>query len=88
MSVDADGPAGVADIEPTIAEFWREVLEVQDVSGDDRLLEIGGTSLAATMIANRIELALGVRPTMTELLSSSLHELAILCATRAATAEA
>jgi acyl carrier protein len=88
MAVEAEGPADVAAIEPTIAEFWCEVLEVDEVSGDDHLLEMGGNSLAATMIANRIELSLGVRPTMTELLSSSLHELALLCASHAATTEA
>ncbi|HEV2999112.1 MAG TPA: phosphopantetheine-binding protein [Solirubrobacteraceae bacterium] len=81
MTVDA-----TATIEPAIAGFWREVLEVPEVSGSDRLLELGGNSLAATMIANRIELVLGVRPTMTEILTSSLHELAVTCAERAADA--
>ena len=84
MAVEAEGPSGVATIEPAIADFWREVLDVPEVSGDDRLLEIGGNSLAATMIANRIELVLGVRPTMTEVMTSSLHELAVACAERAA----
>lgn len=88
MGVEPEAPADVAAIEPMIAEFWCEVLEVDEVSGDDHLLEIGGNSLAATMIANRIELALGVRPTMTELLSSSLHELALVCAPRGAATEA
>jgi acyl carrier protein len=62
-----------------LAEFWEELLDVDSVDQDDRVLELGGNSLIATMLANRIELAWGFRPTMEELMSSTFGELAKLC---------
>lgn len=84
MGSNGEGADAAASVESTIAEFWQEVLDVPAVAGGDHVLELGGNSLAATMIANRIELVLGVRPTMTEILTSSLHELAVTCAERVA----
>jgi Phosphopantetheine attachment site len=65
--------------EEVLAGFWTEVLEADAVGPDDRILELGGNSLLATMVANRIELAWGFRPSMEELLTSSLRELADAC---------
>jgi len=62
-----------------LSEFWMELLDVETVKPEDHLLDLGGNSLVATMIANRIEFAWGVRPTMEQMLSSSLQELAALC---------
>jgi acyl carrier protein len=62
-----------------LTEFWMELLDVESVSPGDHLLDLGGNSLVATMIANRIEFAWGIRPTMEQLLTSSLQELAVLC---------
>jgi acyl carrier protein len=66
-------------VEAALAEFWAEVLEVDAVEPADRLLDLGGNSLAATMVANRIELAWGFRPELADVLDWSLRELADWC---------
>jgi hypothetical protein len=72
-----DTPTG-DDTEAVLAELWRELLEVDSVKPDDRLLELGGNSLIATMIANRIELLWNFRPSMETLLTATLDELSAL----------
>jgi acyl carrier protein len=72
------------DTERVLAEFWAELLDVDSIDADDHLLELGGNSLVATMVANRVELAWGFRPSMEELLGSSLRELAASCESRRA----
>jgi len=62
-----------------LAQFWQELLDIDVVEPDDHLLELGGNSLVATMLANRIELAWGFRPTMATLMTSSFMELSALC---------
>ncbi len=62
-----------------MSEFWTELLDVDSVVPDDHLLELGGNSLVATMLANRIEAAWGFRPTMDQMLNSSFQELSDLC---------
>lgn len=42
-------------LEMQLVEIWQEVLDVSPVSLDDSLLELGGDSLANTVIAVRIE---------------------------------
>ena len=69
----------LSETERVLAEFWEEVLELDSVGPDDHILELGGNSLVTTMVANRIELAWGFRPSMEELLTSSLRELAVAC---------
>jgi acyl carrier protein len=70
------------DTQQVLGEFWAEVLDIDSVEQDDHLLELGGNSLIATMVANRIELAWGFRPSMEELLMCSLQELAAACDAR------
>jgi acyl carrier protein len=70
------------DTQQVLGEFWAEVLDVDSVEPDDHLLELGGNSLVATMVANRIELAWGFRPSMEELLTASMRELAAACDAR------
>lgn len=67
------------DTTEVLTQFWLELLDVDAVGRDDHLLECGGNSLVATMLANRIELTWGFRPTMTELMTSSFCELSALC---------
>ena len=62
-----------------LSEFWMELLDTESVSPGDHLLELGGNSLVATMMANRIEFAWGFRPTMEQMLNSSFQELSVLC---------
>lgn len=63
-----------------LTEHWEELLDLDRIKPDDRLLELGGNSLIATMLANRIELAWGFRPSMEDLLTQSLDELTTACA--------
>ena len=72
------------DTERVLGEFWAEVLDLDSVEPDAYLLELGGNSLVATMVANRVELAWGFRPSMEELLMCSLRELAAACESRRA----
>lgn len=62
-----------------LLEFWQELLEVETAKPDERLLELGGNSLIATMLANRIELTWGFRPTLETLLTGTFGELTALC---------
>lgn len=79
MSEAAASTQRAAETERAIAEFFEEVLDVDEVDPGLSLLELGGNSLAATMVANRIELSWGFRPSLEELLTLPLHELAETC---------
>jgi acyl carrier protein len=63
----------------TLAGFWQELLYLDSVNPDSRLLELGGNSLVAVMLANRIELTWGIRPSMEELLTLTFQELSAWC---------
>lgn len=69
-----------------IAEHWRELLDVAEVMPGDGFLDLGGNSLLATMLANRLEEELGVRPAMTDVFAWTLQELAAWCETERGTA--
>jgi Phosphopantetheine attachment site len=62
-----------------ICGYCRELLDVTEVPRDALFLEIGGNSLLATMLANRLEEDHGVRPCIEDILVSSIAELADLC---------
>ena len=62
-----------------IAAHWRELLDVSEVKPADGFLDLGGNSLLATMLANRLEEELGVRPSMTDVFAWTLGELAAWC---------
>lgn len=63
-----------------ICGYCRELLDVGQVPGDALFLELGGNSLLATMLANRLEEDYGIRPCIEDILVSSIAELAGLCA--------
>ena len=65
--------------EQLLAGFWEELLHVESVGLDDEFVDLGGNSLIATMLRHRVERALGYRPTITEIFSSTLGELARWC---------
>jgi phosphopantetheine binding protein len=67
------------EVRNTLGDMWRELLDVDEIGSQDRLLEVGGNSLIATMLANRIELAWGFRPSMETLLTCSFDELCSEC---------
>jgi hypothetical protein len=63
-----------------ICGYCRELLDVAEVSGDALFIEIGGNSLLATMLANRLEDDHGFRLCIEDILMSSITELAETCA--------
>jgi len=52
-----------------------EVLEVESVRPKDNFIELGGNSLLAVVLANRLEEEFGVRPDIMDIFSLELHEL-------------
>ena len=65
-------------MEQRLAGYWGELLGLQEIGREDHFISLGGNSLLATMLANRIEEDMGIRPTMGELFST-LGEVATLC---------
>jgi hypothetical protein len=63
-----------------ICGYCRELLDVDQVPADALFLELGGNSLLATMLANRLDEDHGIRPCIEDILVSSIAELATLCA--------
>jgi len=57
-------------VEATIARHWRELLGVDAVAPTDHFIQLGGDSIRATLLANRIEDELGVRPGVVELFAT------------------
>jgi acyl carrier protein len=57
-------------VEDTIAGYWRELLGIDVVRPTDDFIGLGGDSVRAAMLANRIEDELGVRPQITELFTT------------------
>jgi acyl carrier protein len=54
----------------TIAGHWRELLGAEVVSPADDFILLGGNSMLATLLANRIEDELGVRPEIVDLFAT------------------
>jgi acyl carrier protein len=65
-------------VEATIARHWRELLGVDAVAPTDHFIHLGGDSVRATMLANRLEDELGVRPGVVQLFTT-LAEVARHC---------
>ena len=65
-------------MERKVAGYWSELLGLQEIGRGEHFISLGGNSLLATMLANRIEEDLGIRPNMGELFNT-LEEVATLC---------
>jgi hypothetical protein len=65
-------------MEQRLAGYWSELLGLEEFGRGDHFISLGGNSLLATMLANRIEEDLGIRPMMGELFNT-LEEVATLC---------
>jgi acyl carrier protein len=72
-------------LEDTIAGYWKQLLGIEVVQPTDDFIGLGGNSILATMLANRIEDELGVRPEIAELFTT-LAQVAVHCAALGATA--
>jgi len=53
-----------------IAGYWRELLGADAVAPADDFLMLGGNSMLATLLANRIEDDLGIRPEIVDLFAT------------------
>jgi acyl carrier protein len=61
-----------------IGAHWRELLGVETPRPSDDFIGLGGNSMLATMLANRIEDELGVRPEVVDLFTT-LERIVALC---------
>ena len=68
----------ITQMEQRIAGYWGELLGLQEIGRGDHFIALGGNSLLATMLANRIEEDMGIRPSMGELFNT-LGEVATSC---------
>ena len=61
-----------------LSGYWRELLGVEVVRPEEHFLELGGNSLMATTLANRIEKELGIQLSMVDLFNT-LEQVAAIC---------
>jgi acyl carrier protein len=61
-----------------LSGYWRELLGVEEVRPEEHFLEVGGNSLMATMLANRIEKDLGIQLSMVDLFNT-LEQVTAIC---------
>jgi acyl carrier protein len=59
LARSAAGP--LSDLESRLADLWKESLLTDQVGPDDHFLDLGGDSIRAMMILNRIERLWGAR---------------------------
>jgi acyl carrier protein len=78
MNPSPEEASGLTDTEAKLAAWWKDLLGVEVVRPEDHFLEIGGNSLMATVLSNRIENELGVEVSMVELFNT-LRAVATLC---------
>jgi len=57
-------------VDGRIAGYWRELLGVEVVRPTDDFIGLGGNSMLAMMLANRIEDELGIRLEIVELFAT------------------
>jgi amino acid adenylation domain-containing protein len=69
-------------MESLIAEIWKEVLRVEQVSVYDNFFDIGGHSLLAMQVIARLEKRLGLWVPPRELIMQTLGQLASSCEAR------
>ena len=56
-----------SDVEATLLDIWREVLQTDPIGIDDHFLEVGGDSLRATQVAARVEERLQIELRLSDL---------------------
>lgn len=49
-----------ADIEATLTQIWRYVLQIESIKNDDNFFDLGGHSLLITRVISRIESKFGI----------------------------
>jgi acyl carrier protein len=63
-------------VECAVAEIWKRVLDLEQVSVHDNFFELGGHSLLAMQVVAHLEKELGVRVSPAALVNQSLGQLA------------
>lgn len=71
-SVESSGSGALAS---ELAENWKELLDCESVGPGDYFLDLGGDSLLATILANRVEDSFGFRPCLEQIFELSFSEL-------------
>ncbi len=83
-SGEEDAAGDLTTTERFLTELWRELLDVPDVSPWDNFLDVGGDSLLAMQVIERVEESLGVRLVPAELFTQTLAQIAASCEARSA----
>ncbi|MEO9614023.1 MAG: acyl carrier protein [Nitratireductor sp.] len=65
-------------LQERILEQARAILKCEDIGPQTYFLEVGGDSLVAPILANKIEAEFGVRPQLEDIFTRSFGELAEL----------
>ena len=65
--------------ESLIGDIWKELLDIKAVSVSDKFLNLGGDSILAIRLMNKLEERIGLRITFSELMLLNLGELARYC---------
>lgn len=71
-------------ISDAIREYARELLDITNLPEDAMFLELGGNSLSAVMLANRLEEDFGIQICTEDILISTMPELYEMCLSQAA----
>ncbi|PCH93847.1 MAG: hypothetical protein COB85_06335 [Bacteroidetes bacterium] len=71
------------EMENTIAEFWKELLEVDELEVFDNFFDLGGNSLLLMRFISGFERKVGLRIQAREVMYQSLRQLAHSCTTQA-----
>jgi hypothetical protein len=74
------GTAFATPAERAIGAAWRDVLRIPDVDPQDNFFDLGGDSLLAMAVIERVERETGHRLQPLELATQTLRQLAALCA--------
>jgi amino acid adenylation domain-containing protein len=70
------------EVERLLAQLWKDILGVEQVSPHDNFLDIGGHSLLAVQFVSRLQAELGVRIAPREVAFQTLRQLAAVCGER------
>src|SRR4029077_6904547 len=69
-------------VEKLLAQLWRDILGIDQVSAYDNFVDVGGHSLLAVQFVSRLQAELGVRIAPREVAFQTLRQLAAVCGER------
>lgn len=68
-SINGSFEAPGSEMENTLAEIWRKVLNIDNISVEDNFFEIGGHSIKAVEVINKVHKLLNIKITVEDLFS-------------------